>query len=139
MANDRDRLNKVLALAMHPQTITAEATAAFHRARDLVKANPSLAHPPAAPPSPPTPKPPPQAKFKADITSVHPDWILILVEILSRTAYQLDLKYQICFDFSRSLTAVSVVWDGSRQACDAFEQRMQRTISYINGKLKNVN
>jgi hypothetical protein len=134
MANDRDRLTKVLALAMHPRTIPEEATAAFHRARDLVKANPSLAHPPA-PPQQPAQSPPPQTTFKANVTLVHPDWILILVELLSKRAYQLDLKHQIGFDFSQTPTAVSVVCDGSQEACGAFERHMQRAINYINQKL----
>jgi hypothetical protein len=56
---------------MHPHTVAEEALAAFHRARDLVKANPAPAHPPEPPkPAPP----PPKATFKATITSVHPDW-----------------------------------------------------------------
>jgi hypothetical protein len=98
MANDRDRLKKVLAVAMHPQTVDQEAIAAFHRARDLVKANPALAHPPEQQPPPPT-SPKPETTFTANITSVHPDWILILVGILSQNAYKLDLKSQITFDF----------------------------------------
>jgi hypothetical protein len=42
MADDRERLTKVLALAVHPETIGTEALAAFHRAHALAKANPSL-------------------------------------------------------------------------------------------------
>jgi hypothetical protein len=90
MADDRERLTKVLTLAMHPQTIPEEATAAFLRARELVKANPSLAHPPAPPKQPARPPaPPPQATYTSTITSVHPDWVLILVGSLSSQAYKL--------------------------------------------------
>ena len=96
MANDRDRLQKVLTLAMHPQTVPQEVHAAFLRARQIVKANPSLAHSPA-PEAVSAAKPPREATFEATITSVHPDWVLILVDALSRSAYKLDLKYQIAF------------------------------------------
>jgi hypothetical protein len=90
MPDDRHKLNKVLTLAMHPQTIPNEAIAAFHRARDLVKANPMLAHLPRASAQPPSPTHQPEATFTSTITSVHPDWILILVEQLSTKAYKLD-------------------------------------------------
>jgi hypothetical protein len=137
MANDRDRLKKVLALAMHPQTVHQEAIAAFHRARDLVKANPPLAHPPEQQPPAPT-RATPEATFTANITSVHPDWILILVESLSKKAYELDLKSQITFDFSQSLTAVKVACDGSAKACETFESHMNWAINYINEKIKKA-
>jgi hypothetical protein len=75
MANDRDRLQKVLTLAMHPQTVQQEAHAAFLRARKIVKANPSLAHSPASE-AVSVAKPPREATFEATITSVHPDWVL---------------------------------------------------------------
>src|SRR5260370_33469966 len=102
MADDRARYTKILALAMHPQTIPEEALAAFRRARELAKANPSLAHPPA-PPTPPSSQPTTvrYTSFNATITSVHPDWVLILVDLLSQRAYELDLKYKITFDFTQ--------------------------------------
>ncbi len=136
MADDRERLTRVLALAMHPQTIPQEALAAFHRARDLVKANPSLAHPPEPQKPKPPPQPAPQATFKATITSVHPDWILILIDSLSREAYKLDLKSEITFDFSQALTAVNVLCDGSEKACAKFQNHVKWAINYINSKIR---
>jgi hypothetical protein len=86
MADDRERFTKVITLAMHPTTMDTEALAAFRRARELAKANPSLAHPPSAP-APASAEPPQTESYNARITSVHPDWILILVELLSKRAY----------------------------------------------------
>jgi hypothetical protein len=135
MANDRDRLTKVLALAMHPQTVPNEAMAAFRRARDLVKANPSLAHPPSPPPPKSPATPAPEATFSANITSVHPDWILILVGSLSQRAYKLDLKHKIGFDFTQTLTSVQLVCEGTQDACNSIEKHMHWIIGYINDKL----
>jgi len=136
MSNDRDRLQKVLSLAINPGAIEGEAVAALHRARELVKQNPSLAHPPVPPASPPFQPPPPQATFKVSITSVHPDWILILVGFLSKTAYELELKHKIEFDFSQTLTAVNVICDGSQTSCASFEKQVEWCIRYINEELK---
>jgi len=103
MADDRRRFEKIVALAINPGAVEGEAIAAFRRARELVVQNPSLAHPlPSSVPA--TLDPPPQATFKVSITDVHPDWILILVGLLSKTGYGLNLKQKIEFDFSRSLT-----------------------------------
>jgi hypothetical protein len=136
MTNDRDRLWKVLTLAMHPQTVPQEAHAAFLRARQIVKANPSLAHSPASE-TISVPKPPKEATFEATITSVHPDWILILIGALSRSAYKLDLKYQIDFDFSQSLIAINLVCHGSKQSCEAMEGQVDWAINYINDEISN--
>jgi hypothetical protein len=132
MTDDRERLTKVLAIAIHPTTVPQEALAAFNRARKIVEANPALAHPPQ--PQKPTP-PPPLTTYKSTITHVHPDWILILVGSLSQKAYELDLKSQITFDFSQPLTAVDVTCDGSKEACAGFEKHVHWAIGYINEKI----
>jgi hypothetical protein len=49
MAGDRDRFNKVLAIAVNPGSYEQEAIAALRKARDFVKTDPSLAHPPPSP------------------------------------------------------------------------------------------
>ena len=137
MPDERDKLTKVLALAMHPQTIPAEAQAAFNRAREIVKANPALAHPPPPPkPSAPPPDSEPQAKYSVTVTNVHPDWILVLTHQLSKRAFGLDLKYQIGFDFSQALTGITLVWIGSEKACQAFEWSVNWYINYVNQELK---
>jgi len=136
MAKDRDRLTKILTLAVHPQTVPQEALAAFRRARDLVKANPSLAHPPEAKKPQPIPEQLPQATFKAKITSVHPDWVLILTESLSNKAYDLNLKSKITFDFTQRLTTINVLCDGGDDACTAFGKHVEWAIDYANKKLE---
>jgi hypothetical protein len=50
MAGDRDRFNKVLAVAINPGSYEQEAIAALRKARDFVKTDPSLAHSPPLPP-----------------------------------------------------------------------------------------
>jgi hypothetical protein len=135
MADDHRRFEKVLALAIDPGAIEGEAIAAFRRARELVRQNPSLAHPLSSP-VPATPDPPPQATFKVSITDVHPDWILILAGLLSKTAYELNLKQKIDFDFSRSLTAINILCDGSLSACTKFEREVEWAVNYINEQLR---
>jgi hypothetical protein len=49
---NRERLQKIVALAINPGAIEAEAIAALHSARQLVKQNPALAHPSASPTPP---------------------------------------------------------------------------------------
>src|SRR4051794_4363605 len=97
MANDRERFTKVLTLAIHPETVPGEALAAFNRARELAKENPSLAHPPTPPREQKVTAL--DASYNARITAVHPDWVLILVGLLSNQAYKEDLRYKISFDF----------------------------------------
>jgi hypothetical protein len=135
VSNDRDRFEKVLALAINPGAVEGEAIAALHRARQLVKQNPSLAHPPQQPPAP-VQQPSLQATFKVKITSVHPDWILILVGLLSKRAYELELRSKIEFDFGERLTAIYVVCDGSQASCTVFEKHIEWCVNYINQQLK---
>src|ERR1700756_3263470 len=52
LMTDRERLSKVLAIAINPGSYEQEAVAALRRARELVKLDPTLAHPPPAPPEP---------------------------------------------------------------------------------------
>src|SRR5579862_5973039 len=139
MESDRTRLGKVLALAINPGSVEGEAIAAFHRARHLVKRNPALAYPAEqatrVAPRASAAAPAPEATFKISIAGVHPDWVLILIGHLSKTAYELDLKHQIEFDFSRALTGITILCGGPRPACIAFEAQVQWTITYINAEL----
>jgi hypothetical protein len=134
MSDERERFTKVLALAMHPETIPGEALAAFHRARELVKSNPKLTGPPV-PPTAATRKSAPEASYSARISSVHPDWVLIVVSLLSERAYKLDLKCKITFDFSGPLTAIELVWSGSKQACDGQQRTVEWVVNYVNKKV----
>jgi hypothetical protein len=57
MSNDRDRLEKVIAVALNPGAYEEEAFTALRKARELVRQDPQLAH--APPPPTPAPEPPP--------------------------------------------------------------------------------
>ena len=133
MVDDRERFTKVLALAIHPETIATEALAAFHRARELAKANPSLAHPPSERAT--ALRQPCQGKvYRAHITSVSQDRILIFLGLFSKRAYELDLKYQINFDHGNSLTKIDLVWSGSDKDCKGLARTVECVINYINIK-----
>jgi hypothetical protein len=132
VTNDRDRLTKVLTLAMHPQTIPEDAMAAFRRARAIVRDNPSLTHP--EPVLTERAAFVPETTFKTAIASVHPDGVLILVGSLSTRAYELELKYEVGFDFSQPLTAVKVTYRGPATACEAFSDHVEWAVQYINGR-----
>jgi hypothetical protein len=130
---NRERLQKIVALAINPAAIEAEAIAALHRARQLVKQNPALAHPPASP------TPPLQqtfeALYKARITTVHPDCVLILVGLLSSKAYDLHLQQKLGFDSNAIPTALDVECRGSKMSCQLFERHVEWCRDYINSKL----
>jgi hypothetical protein len=107
MTDGRGRLEKVLALAINPGAVEGEAIAALLRARELVKQNPALAHPPSPAPISSSKPDHPESSFRVRITGVHPDWLLILVSLLSKTGYEVGVKYQIDFDFSETFVAVT--------------------------------
>jgi hypothetical protein len=136
MPDDRERFDKVWTLAVNPGALEGEALAAFAKMRALVKANPFLAHPPKSSQSTPPPAYQPQATYAARITNVHPHWTLILVELLSKRAFELGLRAQITFDFSETLTAVKIHCEGSRLSSSEFEQHVDWCIRYINSKLE---
>jgi hypothetical protein len=134
MTDDRERFTKVLALAMHPETMATEALAAFHRARELAKANPSLAHPPSEP-APALRQPCQGRVYRARITSVRQDRVLLLLELLSKRAYELDLKYHIGFDHGCSPTAIDLVWSGPDKDCKGLQWTVECAINCINVKI----
>ena len=134
MASDRERLTKVLTHAIHPGTIATEAEAAFHRARKIVESNPNLAYSPLSEPQQQSTDKP-EATYTIKITSVHPDWVLILIELLSRSAYQLDLRYRVEFDLSKSRAGVNVTCEGSQSACEAFDKNANWAVNYINEEI----
>jgi hypothetical protein len=121
MTKDRDQFNKVLTLAINPGAIEGEAVAALMRLRELVAKNPELAHPHSPVPVAPAP-PPATATLNVRVTGVHPDWLLIAVSLLSRTAFELALKYRIDFDFAHIPTVLTVVCEGTDEACSAMSK-----------------
>jgi hypothetical protein len=139
MSDDRERFHKILALAVNPGAVEGEAIAALNRMRELVRQNPSLAHPPPAAAEVQTKPAPPQpalASYETKITSVHPDWVLIVVGLLSKRAYELELKSRFQFDFSQSLTAIEIFCSGSEIACESFQGEVRWCVNYVNDKLK---
>jgi hypothetical protein len=138
MTKDHEQFAKVLALAINPGAVEGEAVAALRRLRELVKRNPTLGHAPShpsPPSSPPRPASQPLSTLNVRVSTVHPDWLLILVSLLSRTAYQLALKYQIDFDFSETPTAVTVVCEGTDAACTSMSETVTWAVNYINAQL----
>src|SRR5580704_976109 len=120
MPGDRDRFNKVLAVAINPGSYEQEAIAALRKARDFAKNDPSLAHPP---PPPPTPvmkgAPPDEASLQSKVTNITRFWLPIFLSNLSEQAYGLGLKSKLSCDFSVSPTTVNIRCDGSNEAFQA--------------------
>lgn len=128
----RDRFDKVIAVAVNPGAYEAEAITALRKARELVRQDPSLAHPPPAPP-PKTP-PPDETCVEFRITKLAPFWLNIFINKLSEQAYGLGLKSKLVCDFKEIPIAVEVRCDGSKQACDAFKAHVLWLVNYINSQ-----
>jgi hypothetical protein len=137
MTEQRIRFEKISALAVNPGALEGEAIAALQRARELVKRNPELAHPPSPPPSAVKKlETKPEATFKATITKAHPDWLLILVNLMSKCGHELGVKYRISFDFAQTPIAVTMICEGSKEACETFERNVVWCVNYINKQLR---
>jgi hypothetical protein len=130
LAGQRDKFQKIVAIAMDPGAFEDEAIAALRKARELIKKDPTLKEP--------EPKPPaveaPQASYKSRITNVHAGWLDILMNSLSQEAYGLGLRSKITREFSTP-AAVEVRCDGSEVACRKFEAHVDWVIQYINHKV----
>jgi hypothetical protein len=139
MAADRDRFNKVLAVAINPGAYEREAIAALRKARDLVKTDPSLAHPP---PPPPTPvmkgAPPDESLLQSRVTNITRFWLSIFLSNLSEQAYGLGLKSKLSCDFSVTPAAVNIRCDGSKKGCEAFQAHLDWLIGHINSQSKKA-
>src|SRR5258708_19856955 len=90
LMSGKDRLDKVLAVAINPGAYEQEAVAALHKARELVKRDPNLAYllPPTTYPLPWL-DPPEESSFEVEITEVSDFWFPILLNALSEHAYVL--------------------------------------------------
>jgi hypothetical protein len=104
MPSDRDRFNKVVAVAISPGAYEGEAIAALHKARELVKKDPSLAHPPAVT------APPHDTLYEAKITDIPPSWLNVALTNLSLEAY------------------------GPKKACEVFSAHVKWVLNYINSQ-----
>ena len=126
---DREKLDKVLAVAINPGAYEEEAIAALRKAREIVKQNPALAHP-EPPAAPAIPAPDDSIEFK--ITNIEPFWMNILVSSLSQEAYGLGLRSKISFDYGVIPIAVDIRCDGPSASCVKFKAHLDWLIGYIN-------
>jgi len=126
--SDKDRLDKVLAVAINPGAYEQEAVAALHKARELVKRDPNLAFDPL-----PCHDPADEASFEAEISGVSEFWLPILLNTLSEQAYVLSLKSKLTCDFATP-TTVHVKCDGRQTACEAFKEHLNSLTEYIHSR-----
>jgi hypothetical protein len=135
MTSNRDRFNKVMAVAVNPGAYEPEAIAALRMARELVKQEPSLAHPPPpAPAPPPPPAPPDEVSLEIRITNIPPFWLHIMINSLSQEAFGLALKSKIVIDFKVTPCALNVRCDGPKPPCDAFQKHADWLLAYVNSQ-----
>jgi hypothetical protein len=95
----KDRLDKVLTVAINPGAFEQEAVAALHKARELVKRDPNLAFDPL-----PSLDSKDEASFEVEISGVSEFWLPIALNTLSEQAYALGLKSKIISDFATPTT-----------------------------------
>jgi hypothetical protein len=131
LPDDRDRFDKIIAVAVNPATYEEEAFAALRKARELVKQNKSLAHPPPASPSNPRPS---SYYFELKLTDIPLFWLPLVADRLSREANGLGLKNKIEYDFGPSRTALDIRVDGPKIACDVFHLRVDWLVDYVNAQ-----
>ena len=129
MSDDRDRFNKIIAVAVNPATYEEEAFAALRKARELVKQNHSLAHPPLASPSITRPS---SYYFELKLTNIPLFWLPLVADRLSREASGLGLKNKIEYDLGSSQTSLDIRVDGPKVACDVFHLRVDWLVDYVN-------
>src|SRR5215831_345846 len=96
----KDRLDKVLAVAINPGAYEQEAVAALHKARELVKKDPNLAFDLPSMSYPlPWVDPADEASLEVEINGVSEFWLPIVLNTLSERAYVLRLKSKFICDF----------------------------------------
>jgi hypothetical protein len=132
MPKNRDRFQKIIAVAINPGAYEDEAISALRRARELVKQDPSLARPDPVPPAPVAAAP--EASFQNHITNITHVLLPVLMSNLSNEAYGLGLKSKIEVEFVRGATSykVNVRTDGSKQACAAFQAHLAWLLEHFN-------
>jgi hypothetical protein len=132
---DRKRIDKILAVALSPGAYEEEAISALRRAREIVKKNPTLAHPEPPPPTPPTTPPPkPEHSIEYHVTKITQIWLGAFLSNVSEKAYGLGLRSKLSLDLSELPTAVDIRCDGPKEACDLFVKHLQWLIAYINSQ-----
>jgi hypothetical protein len=132
MSKDRDRLEKVIAVALNPGAYEEEAITALRRARELVRQDPQLAHAPPPPAPSPEPPPPVEHSLAFQVTKIPPYWINIFTNNVSEAAYGLGLKSKIVVELEETPRAIQIRCDGPKQACAVFEAHLNWLLTYIN-------
>ena len=102
MSKDRDRLEKVIAVALNPGAYEEEAITALRKARELVRQDPQLAHAPPPPTPPPEPPPPVEHSLAFQVRKIPPYWINIFTNNVSEAAYGLGLKSKIIVELEQT-------------------------------------
>src|SRR5882672_478282 len=135
----KDRLDKVLAVAINPGAYEQEAVAALHKARELVKREPNLAFDLPSTSCRPLPwlDPADEASFEVEISGVSQFWLPIVLNTLSEQAYVLSLKSKIICDFSTP-TTLRVKCDGRETACEAFKEHLDSLVAYIHSRRREA-
>jgi hypothetical protein len=131
MSGDKERFDKVLAVAVDPGAYEGEAIAALLKARELAKRNPGLATAVAFSPVMGGTRPVPEYSIKFRLRNIPFDWLKICINSLSAEAYALDLKSKLYCDFTEVPTALDVRCDGSHEACEAFRAHLEALIDYV--------
>jgi Protein of unknown function (DUF2786) len=126
----KDRLDKVLAVAISPGAYEQEAVAALHKARELVKREPNLAF---DLPSMAGHDSPDEVSFEAEISGISEFWLPILINSLSERAYVLRLRSKFTCDLATP-AAVHVKWDGGETACETFKEHLNLLVEYIQSR-----
>jgi hypothetical protein len=132
MSDEKQRFEKVLAIAVDPGAYEAEAIAALRKARELAKRNPLLAINGGGSPELPVPiGPEPEYSVQFRVTKIPPPWLNICMNSLSAEAYGLGLRSRLYCDFTEIPIALDVRCDGSHQACEAFLVHLNALIDYL--------
>jgi hypothetical protein len=131
MMSDKERFDKVLAVAINPGAYEGEAIAAFRKARELAKKNPSLANGAELIPLSVKLQPPPEQSVQFRLSKIPQAWLKICINSLSAEAYGLGLISKLYCDFTEIPTALDVRCDGSKEACDAFKAHLDWLIEYV--------
>jgi len=137
MASEKDRFEKILALAIDPAAYEGEAVAALRKAYELVRRHSSPATPPAPPPSPaPSPAPPGDASLEFKVTRISSFWLHTFLNSVSEKAYGLGLKSKTICDplITQTPMTIYIRCDGPQKACNAFRAHLKWLIDYINSQ-----
>jgi hypothetical protein len=114
MSKNRDRFNKIIAVAVNPAAYEEEAISALKRARELVKQDRALAYPPEPPP--PHRRLHLTVRTKLKSPNTNPLILPVMMSNLSSEAYGLGLKSKIEIEFVAGVSTytLDVRCDGPR-------------------------